>query len=187
VHLKGCLHTHTTCSDGKMTPQEVADVYAALGYDFLAFTDHDHLWKPDQEARYGAVKSELLILQGVELTVFERGYLHVNRIKGEREELHVLNHLGDYDLDVPQVIDRLAALAARYPLDAVEVTSKGFLRPEFEVPEITYPKIATDDAHERIHCGRAWIELDAPRDTDAVLRAVKNGDFWNCYAKGAPP
>lgn len=185
MHLKGCLHTHTTCSDGKMTPQEVADAYERLGYDFLAFTDHDHLWRPDQEARYDAVRSGLLLLRGVELTVFERGYLHVNRIRGESETLHVLNHLGDYDLEVGEVLERIGALAARYPLDAVEVTSKGFLRREFEVPEIRYPKLATDDAHEPIHVGRAWIELEAARESDAILRAVKHGDFWNCYAKGA--
>ena len=33
--LKGQLHTHTTFSDGTLTPQEVADIYAALGFDFL--------------------------------------------------------------------------------------------------------------------------------------------------------
>ena len=44
--LKGQLHTHTTFSDGTMTPQEVADAYAALGFDFLPFTELDHLLKP---------------------------------------------------------------------------------------------------------------------------------------------
>lgn len=187
MHLKGCLHTHTTCSDGKLSPQQVADAYEALGYDFIAFTDHDHLWRAGQEERYDAVRSRLLILRGVELTVFERGYLHVNRIPGEREVLHVLNHLGDYDLELPQVLERIAALAGRYPLDAVEITSKGFPRREFDVPDLRYPKIATDDAHEPIHVGRAWIELEAPRDSDAILRAVKNGDFWNCFARSATP
>ena len=43
--LKGCLHTHTTASDGNLTPQQTADAYADLGYDFIAFTDHDYLLK----------------------------------------------------------------------------------------------------------------------------------------------
>ena len=29
--LKGCLHTHTTCSDGKLSPQEVANEYGSRG------------------------------------------------------------------------------------------------------------------------------------------------------------
>ena len=56
--LKGQLHTHTTFSDGTMTPQEVADAYAALGFDFLAFTDHDHLLKPAYADMIGQVKSD---------------------------------------------------------------------------------------------------------------------------------
>lgn len=184
MHLKGCLHTHTTCSDGKLSPQEVADAYEELGYDFIAFTDHDHLWRPRQEEAYTAVRSRLLVLQGIELTVFSRGYVHVNRIRAGAEELHVLNHLGAYDLTVPQAIACVADVAARLPLDAVEITNKGFPCPELDVPEIGFPKLASDDSHERTGIGRAWIEMDAPRDPGAILRAVRAGDFWNCFAKG---
>ena len=38
--LKGGLHTHTTRSDGKLTPEEVIKHFKANGYDFLAITDH---------------------------------------------------------------------------------------------------------------------------------------------------
>ncbi len=38
---KGNLHTHTTVSDGELTPQETIEVYAEAGYDFLALTDHN--------------------------------------------------------------------------------------------------------------------------------------------------
>ena len=37
---KGNCHTHTTLSDGKETPQEVARAYRKKGYDFLVLTDH---------------------------------------------------------------------------------------------------------------------------------------------------
>jgi hypothetical protein len=29
--------------------------------------------------------------------------------------------------------------------------------------------------------GRAWIELDVRADKDSILRAIKKGEFWNCY------
>lgn len=38
--LKGCLHSHTTRSDGRMTPEELMKYYAEHGYNFMAITDH---------------------------------------------------------------------------------------------------------------------------------------------------
>jgi len=38
--FKGCLHLHSTRSDGKQTPEELMRIYADHGYDFLAHTDH---------------------------------------------------------------------------------------------------------------------------------------------------
>jgi len=37
---RGNLHTHSTLSDGCLTPEEVCRRYQAEGYDFLALTDH---------------------------------------------------------------------------------------------------------------------------------------------------
>jgi hypothetical protein len=179
--LKGALHVHTTCSDGKLSPQQVADAYGSLGFDFIAFTDHDYLLKPFYRDMYDEVKTDMLIFTGVELTVFLKGYIHVNRIEGDRELLHIFNHVGEYDLSPAQVMDRLAELERMYPIDAVEITSKGFREPLFENLEMPYPKIASDDSHATVNIGRAWIELDVKRDRDSIIRAVKNGDFWNCF------
>ncbi len=38
--LRGNLHTHTTRSDGLLSPQATVDEYARRGYDFLSLTDH---------------------------------------------------------------------------------------------------------------------------------------------------
>ncbi len=35
------MHTHTTISDGKHTPEEIKELYKAQGYSVVAFTDHD--------------------------------------------------------------------------------------------------------------------------------------------------
>ncbi|MDX2139912.1 MAG: CehA/McbA family metallohydrolase [Chloroflexota bacterium] len=37
---RGNLHTHSTRSDGRRTPEDVCRIYRELGYDFLAITDH---------------------------------------------------------------------------------------------------------------------------------------------------
>lgn len=179
--LRGCLHIHTTCSDGELSPQRIADEYSRRGYDFIAFTDHDYLLKPDYRSEYERVCSDLVIFSGVELTVFAKGYVHVNRIEGDREMLHVFNHISEYDLSVEQVMERLEILKSLYPIDAVEITSKGFRVKEFEEIELPLPKIASDDVHSMVGIGRAWIELDAKCEKDSIIKAIKAGDFWNCY------
>lgn len=182
MHLKGALHVHTTCSDGDLSVAEVLRVYAALGFDFIALTDHDYLLRPGGYDVIRTIETDLIVFEGLELTVFEKGYVHVNRIEGDTERLHIFNHPSELGLPMDKAIDRIASVARRLPLDAVEITSKGFRTPEYETDAIPFPKVATDDSHTRLGCGRAWIEMDCPRDKDGILRAVRNGDFWNCYA-----
>ena len=38
---KANLHTHTTVSDGEMTPEEIKTAYMAEGYSIVAYTDHE--------------------------------------------------------------------------------------------------------------------------------------------------
>lgn len=38
--FRGNLHTHTTLSDGRYTPERAAALYRDAGYDFIALTDH---------------------------------------------------------------------------------------------------------------------------------------------------
>lgn len=40
---KANLHCHTTCSDGKMTPEEVKERYRSQGYSVIAFSDHNKI------------------------------------------------------------------------------------------------------------------------------------------------
>lgn len=40
---KANLHCHSTKSDGKMTVEELKEVYKKNGYSVIAFTDHEHL------------------------------------------------------------------------------------------------------------------------------------------------
>jgi histidinol phosphatase-like PHP family hydrolase len=40
-YFKTNLHTHSTVSDGKLTPAELKEAYMALGYQVLSLTDHN--------------------------------------------------------------------------------------------------------------------------------------------------
>ena len=186
MHLKGGLHVHTTCSDGRQSVRQAIRTYEGLGFDFIALTDHDFLMRPGCYEVLREIRTEMIIFTGVEKTVFEKGYVHVNQICGERQTLHIFNHPSELDLPLNKTLDRIMGVAQKFPLDAVEVTSKGFYCPELDIPEIPFNKVATDDSHTRAGCGRAWIEMDAPRDKDRILAAIRAGDFWNCYIRNTP-
>ena len=173
--LKGALHTHSTLSDGQLTPAELADCYAQMGFSFLAITDHDYLLRPDYRQQIPTAREDILVFAGVELTVFVQGYVHVNRIYGDDEVLHVFNHPGEYDFNFAELVQVLAQVAKMHPIDAVEVTSKGFYTAEYDNERIAYPKVAADDSHTRLGCGRAWIELECEWKRDAIIRAIREG------------
>jgi len=40
---KANLHCHSNISDGKLSPQELKEIYSERGYSIIAFTDHDAL------------------------------------------------------------------------------------------------------------------------------------------------
>ncbi len=56
---KGNTHTHTTNSDGRVSPEECAAQYRAAGYDFIALTDH---WFAGEASECGG----MLVLPGAE-------------------------------------------------------------------------------------------------------------------------
>jgi predicted metal-dependent phosphoesterase TrpH len=76
------LHSHTTWSDGSLTPKQLCDFYGRAGFDVLAITDHTvrgegcvhagafaaYLDELDAEAARAAALYGLLVLPGLELT-----------------------------------------------------------------------------------------------------------------------
>ncbi len=181
--LKGALHTHTTCSDGDLSPEAVLRVYRDLGFDFVALTDHDFLMTPGayQRANVPDEFEGMLVFKGVEKSVFAHGYVHVIQITGDREQLNVFSHPAQHGFTVEEVVDRINEIERSMPIHAVEVTLRGYYTPEYDVDEIPHPKIACDDSHTRACCGRAWVEVDCDKDRDAILRAIKNGEARICY------
>ena len=177
VPLRGNLHAHTLFSDGVKSPAELIAAYEALGYDFLAITDHEDWISDDYWRALGRLSSRLLLFQGVEIS-YQPFPQHVGRVIGDRETLYVLNHPARYRLSVADTIRRMRILRRDgLAVDAVEVTDTGRYRPLYQSEEIPLTKIATDDAHKPMHFGRAWVEVDAPRDRDAIIRAIRAGDF----------
>lgn len=75
TRVKLGLHTHTTLSDGRATPEEAARIYAEEGYDAIAITDH---WKYHGEDEIEGLK----ILSGCEYNIGGHDGAHVIHIIG---------------------------------------------------------------------------------------------------------
>ncbi len=65
--IKGNLHTHTTRSDGTLSPQDVVDRYAKLGYGFLSFSDHDNMATENEHRKLNS--NGLILIPGTEISI----------------------------------------------------------------------------------------------------------------------
>ena len=92
---RGNLHSHTTNSDGELTPEEAARAYREAGYAFLCLTDHNLYTDYSEELS----TEDFLVLPGTELSaiLFDKEYHcwkqhHMNGIafrKGENSFHHM--------------------------------------------------------------------------------------------------
>ena len=68
-YFKASLHTHSVVSDGKLTPEEVKELYKTAGYSILALTDHHVI------ARHPELNDEaFLALTAIELGLDSADY-----------------------------------------------------------------------------------------------------------------
>lgn len=184
-YLRGNLHAHTTFSDGVLAPPRLVAEYERLGYDFLAVTDHDDLVDQTYWSALARLAPGLLLFHGVELSLHAYPQ-HVGKVVGDRETLYVLNHPARYRLSVQDAVQRVERIRAEgLPIEAIEVTDTGLYRPLYDSDDIPLAKIATDDAHRPAHFGRAWIEVNALRERDAIIHAIRGGDFRLGFRDGA--
>lgn len=66
-YFKANLHTHSTISDGRLTPEELKAAYKAKGYSILSITDHDVV------ADHSALNEpDFLFLTGAEYDISEK-------------------------------------------------------------------------------------------------------------------
>jgi hypothetical protein len=197
VWLRGNLHTHTTRSDGRASPQETIAAYAALRHDFLAFSDHDTA--PDFA---GLDPRGLVLVPAVEVSAAGGHVLAVGcaeRIEPEADRqkviaainaagaLAVLCHPNwgrDFD-HFPY--EDLAALAG---YAGVEVFNGSIIEdPGSPLSSDKWDRLlasgrrvwglATDDAHFPINRGRGWCAVRAAeRSAAGVLDALCAGNFY---------
>ncbi len=198
------LHIHTNISDGRLSPEEMAEVYAKAGFDAVAITDH---WKYYPEATLGG----LTIIPGCEYNIGShdtiKGVMHIVGI-GMKEDPGLIRETASRQ----QVIDTINALGGMAVLahpawslntkDDVKSLSgislleiyntvsdvhescrpySGYIVDILANDGIAFPLIATDDTH---YCDgtdetKSYIMVNAESNSiKDILTAIKNGNFY---------
>ncbi|MET0740503.1 MAG: PHP domain-containing protein [Candidatus Nanopelagicales bacterium] len=117
------MHTHSTASDGTLSPTAVLDRAALLELDVIALTDHDTFAGLD-EAQIAASRVGVSLVEGVELSCMWSG-------NGDPVRLHLLGYL--MDRDDPALaeglrrvrddrVPRLQRMTERLAADGIEIT-----------------------------------------------------------------
>lgn len=204
--LKGNLHSHTTNSDGRPTPQQRLDGYVEHEYDFLCLSDHYTI------TRIETVKApnDFVLIQGAELHP-------KNPFGGQVHHFVCLNIHEDMDSEnmAPQhVIDRVneqggSVWLAHPHWSSVKIMRdtlplNGFSGVEvfnticrthgrgessviwddwMELENRLYPALADDDAHsldnERNDTYQGWTMVRVKERTpEAICEALQNGTSY---------
>ncbi len=203
--FRGNLHTHTTASDGELTPDAAAELYAQHGYDFLAISDHNVVVDPEDvdghgmvllpAAEYGAPGAGLG--QGYHLLAV--GMTRTPEVDGTAQDrIEALKQAGAMVFVAHPYWSSLTVsdLLAIEGYDGVEVynwtcqggVGRGHSEPHLD-GVLAYRRdvraIAVDDAH--LHYWDAiggWIMVKAAElSREAILQAIRMGAF---YASSGP-
>jgi DNA polymerase (family 10) len=117
--LRGDLHAHTTASDGKSTLAEMAEAAQALGYEYLAITDH---------SRHATVA------RGLDARRLARQIKAIDKLNARLKGIQILKScevdiLADGTLDLPDAILgeldlRVCAIHYKFNLSETEQTER---------------------------------------------------------------
>ena len=203
-YYKVALHLHSTLSDGKLTPEEIAKEYKRDGYDAIALTDH---WK------YGECREidGLHIISGCEYNygvanTKDGGVMHIvglgmrfnPEIKRDATKQEIVDGIRSasgmavlahpaWSLNSVEELKELSGIEATEIYNAVSEAGQS-LRPDssyfvdLAANKGEYPKLlATDDAHYYggIDDRKGWVYVSADELCDeAILEAIRRGDFY---------
>ena len=202
--FKGNTHMHTTCSDGRLSPQDAIARYARAGYDFIALTDHRTV-SPER------IEQGVLVLSGVELDYrLDVQVVHITGLglrepfdaraacqpgTGPEDGVTAIRAAGGrailahpaWSLNTLSVLPRLRGVSAleifnsvsRSPWNGDRAESASFS--DLASTAGTYlPVVCADDAHfyDGDEC-QAFICVNAPACTrEALLSALDAGRFY---------
>ncbi len=210
---KSNFHTHTTQSDGRMSPARVIDEYNKRDYTVLALADHNLVTWPWTAFDRDPEELGMVAVQGAEPSRHHHMGTYFCDVPGredvegtladvrEQEGLAVMFHPGRYNWEVE---DYAKLYRAWDELIGMEIYNQGDRYPG---DRDTWDAVLTelmpegppvwgfsnDDMHSMGHLGRNWNVLLLPElSADTVRESLEEGRFFYVYASAghdgpAPP
>jgi hypothetical protein len=203
--VKANFHTHTTQSDGKLSPAEAIAEYHKLGYGVLALTDHNKVTWPWSTYDPDSEQLEMISVQGAEASRHHHMGTFFCEAPGksseqdtlaevrEQDGVAIMFHPGRYKWSVK---DYAALCREWHELIGMGIFNQGDRYPGDRktwdsVLTVLMPEgrpvwgFSNDDMHRKPHLGRNWTVLLLPElSSDAVRTAMVHGAFFFVYAPG---
>lgn len=150
------LHSHSTCSDGLLSPAELVERAVQRGVDVLALTDHDEI-KGLAEARTAAEHWGLRLVDGVEISVlWDDVTLHIVGLNIDTGHAPLVEGLAAIRNGREQRAQRMAESLAKAGIEGSLEGARRYAKN----PELV----------SRSHFARYLVETGHARDTNAVFR-----------------
>ena len=200
-YYKVGLHTHTTVSDGLVSPQEMARIYKNAGYDAVAMTEH---WKYTSQGEIDGLK----IISGCEYNIDIDGTMHIVGIGMKTSpQIDIKTATRQGVIDAIRACGGMAVLAhpawslndkqdvkELHGFSFVEIYNtvsdvvmsnrpdSSYLIDSLACDGVVIPLIATDDVH--YYNGqddtRSFVMVKAKSgEIDDILEALKNGEYYS--------
>lgn len=123
------LHTHSTHSDGTLSPKALLDLAKRQGLSCIALTDHDTL-SGVEEAQAAGSRLGIEVISGIEISaICEQGTMHIlgyfvdfksEELKSKLEDIQEARRQRN-----PQIIEKLRSLGINITFKEVEQVSGG--------------------------------------------------------------
>jgi predicted metal-dependent phosphoesterase TrpH len=190
--LKSDLHLHSKedkiDSYIKYTSRELIDKAAKLGFDVLSFTFHDQYYYPRELVEYAKEKG-ILLIQGVEKNIEGKHVLLYNISKEDLDRIKTLEDLKKLNkktlVIAPHPYYHTRHCLGRrlkryiefiYALEYYPIynTLINWNKKALKIAK-RYNKtiVANSDSHKMKQFGRNFSLIDAERDVDSVIEAIK--------------
>ncbi|MDH5448404.1 MAG: CehA/McbA family metallohydrolase [Candidatus Bathyarchaeota archaeon] len=181
------MHVHTKYSfDAFITPKELVIYSKKQGLDGVAITDHDTI---NGLQEFSKIKS-LLVIPGAEITTKQGHVLAINvntTIKTGLSFVETIDQIHDAGglaiVAHPTAFFKgIAEEELDQNFDAMEVINSSAVPFSFSVrknrkmaDKLNFPQTGGSDAHYALEVGMAYTVIDAEKEVDEVVKAIKRG------------
>ncbi len=191
TRLKIDLHTHSTVSDGKHSPEELVEAAVEKGLDGIAVTDHDSFEGGVRARRYARARgAEIIVLIGAEVRTEEGDILvlcpenPLEKVPRRVDELLDEAHSNECIVIPAHPFDvrrhGVGELIYRFRWDAIEVYNAmsdpwSNEKAKRAAVELGLPGIAGSDAHVADAVGAAYTIVEAEPEPGDIIDAIRAG------------